>query len=453
MTTSNIRKRISRLTPDARKQLAQVLSDLGVRDRTPAPDAALVAYLTPRAGQTIDVSEIRNHLDARIPGYMVPAVFVELDALPRTPNGKVDKGALPDPSPNTVADNHEFVRPQTEVEIGLAEIWASLLGFDEISVHDDFFELGGHSLLAIRLVEEVYQRFGVRLSVADLFGSASIGDIASLIQDTERDGSLSAVVPLETGGTGIPVFCVHSWTGDVLPYRNLARHLGETHPVFGVQAVGVGRESVPQLDIETMARDYVGEVVRAVPHGPIALVGWCFSVVLALEMARELQSQGREVAMVLNVDTGKARIAPVKQVKDVLFYIKRARNLRGRFGTLGLIRYGLYKVRVKLGFVVPTPVSSESEPDASARIEEATTAAYDAYFEKEHEPFAGTMTVLLSPDRGNVPAEAGPVQFWQDKVAGIQVQKIGGGHTTTLLEPHVRELASAIKLGLKQPSN
>ncbi|HEU0053747.1 MAG TPA: non-ribosomal peptide synthetase, partial [Longimicrobium sp.] len=139
----------------------------------------LAAYYVPASGEP-SAAELRDFLRARLPAYMVPEAWVRLDVVPHTPNGKVDRLALPKPTLSR-AGSAEYVAPSTPDEEALAAIWAEVLGMDEVGVRDDFFEVGGHSLLAVRMLAAVEQMRGRRVPLAWLFESSTIEALAARI--------------------------------------------------------------------------------------------------------------------------------------------------------------------------------------------------------------------------------------------------------------------------------
>ncbi|WWE76483.1 amino acid adenylation domain-containing protein [Burkholderia gladioli] len=143
-------------------------------------DKRLVAYVVAEHDESL-IGAIRDHLAALLPDYMVPTAFVRLDALPLSPNGKLDRRALPAPDSSALA-RQAYEAPQGEIECALAEIWAELLGVERVGRHDSFFALGGHSLLAVRLIEQLRQR-GLGLAVRDLF---QISDLSALARRLEQ---------------------------------------------------------------------------------------------------------------------------------------------------------------------------------------------------------------------------------------------------------------------------
>jgi amino acid adenylation domain-containing protein len=145
-------------------------------------NSQLVAYVVRAAALSPSPAELRQHLEGRLPDYMVPAAFVNLDMLPLTANGKVDLKALPAPDElehELRADYHPPTRP---VEFALAEIWEVVLGIKQISVHDDFFKLGGHSLLAMQVIARVRKEFAVEIPIPRLFQMPTIEGLAQAIE-------------------------------------------------------------------------------------------------------------------------------------------------------------------------------------------------------------------------------------------------------------------------------
>ncbi|UJD76475.1 non-ribosomal peptide synthetase [Photorhabdus luminescens] len=158
-------------------------------------DKRLVAYIVAEADSGLAAS-LHTHLSAMLPDYMVPAAFVRLDAFPLTPNGKLDRQALPAPGEDAFA-HQIYVAPQGEMEIAVAAIWRELLGIEQIGRHDNFFALGGHSLLAVRMMNRIAV-FGVDLPLASLFMFPSLSAFTEKICAQRHAGSdkLPAIRPI-----------------------------------------------------------------------------------------------------------------------------------------------------------------------------------------------------------------------------------------------------------------
>jgi amino acid adenylation domain-containing protein len=163
--------------------------------REDAPgDVRLVAYLVGGSGAAPVVAELRNHLKERLPEYMVPSAFVILEELPLSPNGKLDRKALPAPSADRPEIGATFAAPTSELERTIAAIWREVLGVDQVGVQDNFFDLGGHSLLVVRAQSRLSAALGRDLSIVELFQHTTIAALAQhLSQSALRPTPLQQV--------------------------------------------------------------------------------------------------------------------------------------------------------------------------------------------------------------------------------------------------------------------
>jgi acyl carrier protein len=159
-----------------------------------AGDKRLVAYLAVSQQPAPAVGELRAFLKQRLPEYMAPAAFVTLDAMPLTPNGKVDRRALPRPEMARPDLESAFVAPRNPGEEKLAEIAAQLLRIEKPGIHDNFFELGGHSLLATQLISRVRNAFQVELPLRSVFTGPTIAELAEAIEKA-REGGVEPLAP------------------------------------------------------------------------------------------------------------------------------------------------------------------------------------------------------------------------------------------------------------------
>jgi amino acid adenylation domain-containing protein len=171
---------------------------IAVVQRPEAGEPRLVAYCTLMAAA--DPEQLSAHLAEWLPEYMMPSSIVVLEELPRTPSGKIDRLALPDPD-LAAAQSSEYVAPRTPVEQAVAEIWAQVLGLPKVGVEDDFFALGGHSLLATQVVAQVRSDFAVELPLHSLFTCPTVttlaSEIVSMMGDSEGDETTRLMAELE----------------------------------------------------------------------------------------------------------------------------------------------------------------------------------------------------------------------------------------------------------------
>jgi aryl carrier-like protein len=144
----------------------------------------LVAYIVTQSGSTPTVNELRRFLQLKLPDYMIPAVFVTLEALPLTPSGKVNRRALPEPDTTRPILEQAFVAPRTPEEKELAAIWTFVLNLEKVGIHDNFFALGGDSILSIQILAQARQR-GLNFTLQQLFQHPTIQELAQEIGKAE----------------------------------------------------------------------------------------------------------------------------------------------------------------------------------------------------------------------------------------------------------------------------
>lgn len=147
----------------------------------------LIAYVVPKEGPDVNVSELRNYLKESVPEHMIPSMFVTLTTLPLTPNGKVDRQKLPAPEPSRPELADGYVAPRNELENDLAGIFSKVLGIENVGIYDNFFELGGHSLLAVQLISQVRDVFQVELDVIAAFEAPTVAELAVTIVQAQME--------------------------------------------------------------------------------------------------------------------------------------------------------------------------------------------------------------------------------------------------------------------------
>src|SRR5690606_22811704 len=152
--------------------LPDVAEALVVLHTVKANDQRLLAYVVPRPGYAIDVPTIRSQLQAVLPDYMVPNLFVPLEAFPLLPNGKVNRRALP--APVLHSDDATAVLPRSQLEQRIAQVWQKVLGLPAVGIHDNFFDLGGHSLLLVQAQRQLQEALGREIPLVQLLEKPTI---------------------------------------------------------------------------------------------------------------------------------------------------------------------------------------------------------------------------------------------------------------------------------------
>ncbi|GAA3992253.1 amino acid adenylation domain-containing protein [Thermobifida alba] len=272
----------------------------------------LVGYLVPAAGARTDPAALRRGLADVLPAAMVPAHLVELERLPLTVNGKLDRAALPAPA----APERGGRGPRDDTDRQLCAHFAAVLGVDGVGIDDDFYELGGHSLLAMRLAGRLRRRMGVRVGAGTLLAAPTVARLREYLETERRDDLLATVLRLREGGRRPPLFCFHPASGFAWSYAALAPFVDRERPLVGVQFPGLRGEEVPQ-SMEELVELYARHVRRVQPHGPYHLVGWSFGGQVAHALATLLQAEGERVPFLALLDTYPTDAAEVRAAGGV----------------------------------------------------------------------------------------------------------------------------------------
>jgi thioesterase domain-containing protein len=273
-----------------------------VRYDVPA-EPRLTAYLVLSGigDEKIQLAHIRTELTKILPGYMIPDDFVPMASIAVTPNGKIDRNALPKPA-NDAVEKRDFTEPSTPTEVLLKEIWEQQLGIKNISITGNFFSLGGHSLVAVKILARIKKLTGKQLPLATLFENSTIEKLSARLDRNEGDARWHSLVPIKPGGSKNPLYVIHGDGLNVLVFNKLATCLDKDQPVYGLQAIGLeGGER--QSAMKDIAARYVAEIIDQNPSGPYLLAGYSLGGYIAVEMRAQLVAMGKNVKMLMIFDT------------------------------------------------------------------------------------------------------------------------------------------------------
>ncbi|MFI5856371.1 amino acid adenylation domain-containing protein [Streptomyces parvulus] len=315
-----------------RIELGEIEAALAARDgvdgacavvREDGSEQRLVGYVTGGA----DPAAVRAGVARVLPEHMVPAAVVALEAFPLSPNGKLDRRALPAP----VFAGSGARRPSGPREEALTRLFAEVLEVGRAGPDDSFFDLGGTSLLAVRLVARIREETGTQLTIGSLFESPTPAALAARLEDAgpASADALDVLLPLRAAGPGetaTPVFVFHPAGGIAWCYAGLTARLGPGQPVYGLQSRGLVRDEPLPRTLEEEAADYVARVREIRPHGPYRLVGWSVGGVLAHHAAVLLQEAGEEVELLALLDAFPSeqwRERPAPEEGDALTAVLR----------------------------------------------------------------------------------------------------------------------------------
>ncbi len=422
----------------------------------------LVAYLvpaTPQSGQGVRSfrSDIRQWLLGRLPDYMVPAAFVCLQQIPRTPEGKKDRAALPLPDKEAFDASERFVAPRTAVEKTLAKLWSEILKLDKVGIRQSFFELGGQSLMAVALFAKMEKVFGRRLPLATLLRAPTIEQLAMELEGrpTVESAGWKSLVPIQTKGSRPPLFLVHGAGGNVLLYRALAERLSPEQPIYGLQSRGLDGISAPLQTIEEMAAEYLKEIRSVQPAGPYHLGGYCLGGTVAYEMAQLLRQAGERVELVALLDT--YNFSRALKVSFASFLREKLKFHLGNFLRLRpreMVRYLGEKIRIArdgelANLLTSRPGSAPAAAEGVARAESGiegsvqalNDAAADRYLPK---PYGGR--IALFKPQVNYKFYPDPRMGWGDLVqGGLDIVELPVNPHAMLVEPYVGTLAEQLR--------
>jgi amino acid adenylation domain-containing protein len=419
----------------------------------------LVAYVVGEATAALH-DELLQLTRAQLPGYMQPAVLVDLAALPLTPNGKLDYAALPAPGPASTAARL-LAPPRDTLELELSQLWEQVLGIAPIGVDDNFFaDLGGHSLLAVRTIARVQEQFGRQLPLATLFQSPTIAGLATRLRERPDGRAWTPLVRIQQGdGRRPPLFLVHPVGGNVLCYAALARSLGPGQAVYGLQAAGLEGEGQPLFTVEAMAERYLAAIREVQPRGAYLLGGWSLGGVVAFEIARRLSQREEQVALLALIDSWAPAAWAQGQSDEAAVMAWFARDLAASIGDAA--RAGLDGLTAPLGVEALRAVAPAARltallerlreagvlpPDIGRAQLERLLAVYSTNVQalRRYKPggYRGPVTLFRAADE----ARAAPTRGWEAFCeTAPRISVVPGNHYTVIVGAHAEALARVLR--------
>ena len=428
----------------------------------------LLGYIIPKGNGNSNA--IISYLKDRLPEFMVPQIWIELEKMPLTPNGKINKNALPEPGSKNESQIIEHTAPGNETELVLVEIWKKLLDSKEVGIHDNFFTLGGHSLLAVEVMSAIRKEFGVEIPLIDIFNS-TIHSLAILINEQKKptiahlkshleaktitlsqasdiahrlekgvlewssNGKGKYMIPIQKDGTKIPFFGIISFKS----YLLLGNFMSSDQPLYYLPPT-------QSTSVEKIASHYVKEIKLLQPIGPYCIGGFCAGGMIALEIAQQLEAKGDKVlSLVLFEHYSPQAILPRKSLK----YRKRKLSYyKERFISL----YNSNKSRFELlKFVIKKSMTGFNIPFAKPfPKKQITTAEFNSYTFK---PYSGNVK-LFKASIPPIEVNDSPLMGWAEYFNGdVEVITVEGGHLGIFREPAVEKLAEELSAVLEEMNN
>jgi amino acid adenylation domain-containing protein len=392
-------------------------------------DKRLAAYLVLKKDPTPSIAELRDFIKEKMPEFMIPSAFVFLDALPITPNGKLDRKNLPSPDIREQVSNEGFISPRNPVEKQLAGIWGKILRINHIGVRDNFFELGGYSLLAIQVIIEVNKLLNISLPLSVIYQSPTIEELGLTISSGNRQPSSYSLVPIQTQGSRPPLFAIHTSLLDLPP------HLGKDQPLYFLRygmAGEINNHPIRLPLLEDLASHYIEELQQVQPRGPYYLIGYSFGGVIAYEMACQLVANGHQVNLVGLLDTCLTKGESTKLPLSWVIH-KFIRQTPSQF---------MARVKDKIEWLLmPKELSTDFWPHTYTLGPDVVCR--NAYHPKNYN---GHLTLFQASELESMfYSLAPPEQAWKELIGDrLEVHHIPGEHIDICKEPHVKILAEKL---------
>ena len=426
---------------------------------------AMTGYVVPKGSFSPD--EIVSYLKTKLPKYMIPGQWVEIQELPLNTNGKVDKKLLPKPKPDELVST-EPLAPRNDVEVALVEIWKRLLNREQVGITENFFEAGGHSLLAVQLISILRTEFNLELPLVDIFDSTTIQSLAERIlkqskpakrpiartQITEEEASQIArrfdeafveergpfggpngerkfMIPIKEDGENIPLFGVLSFK----QLRILSDYIVDDQPLYYLPPTQV-------TSVEEIAAHYIHEIKSVQPAGPYVIGGYCGGGKIALEVAQQLLANGDQVsALVLFELYGPGTVLSPRSFKflkrKMRYYKERFVSMNSNYSYYDLIRFILLK-----SFGNVTKRFKKAPPPKFIRTTEYSNYTY--------KPYPGRV-ILFQATMRPLEIDDSPLMGWADYFTGeVDLISISGGHLGMFREPAIRKTAEQLSEILKK---
>ena len=443
------------------KDCAVVLKEFGSDDKK-----IIAFYIANSLGSDENISvnpnsiseKLRGALKERLPDYMMPSLFVQLDSFPLTPNNKVDKKSLGNYDISNLIIRDDRANPETFTEKLLVQIWEDILGIQGVGIDDNFFEIGGHSILAAQMFANFEKETNKRIPLATLFTAQTIRQLAKIIDTNDTENKWTPLVEIKNGEPDKkPLFLIHGAEGNILLYRDLANNLNSNRSVYGLQSRGLnGNEKIPK-SIEEMAQDYISAIKSVQPEGPYNLGGYCMGGTIAYEMTQQLIGNGESVNSLFLLETyneclvqgeGTAANKTRDKLENIKFHFKNVKNLKGQDRTKfikGKAETSLKRASAKIDKITTKFGINVSSDRETGHITLSLRKINDEAQIKYKPSELNGNAVLLKP-KVSFSSEPDPEFGWGEFIKGdFRIYNLDVAPRGLLTEPFVKETAKIIE--------
>lgn len=431
----------------------------------------VAAAIILKAGAEATPADITMFAAEYLAPYKVPRVIRFVDAIPKGPTGKLQRLGLAQQL--NLTEDKAFIPPQTPLEAELVKIWEQMMGVANISVDDNFFYLGGSSLLAMRMLAAIQQTLGKVLPIAALTRASTVRELAQLIaaeaDDQTQVNAWASLVEIQGGvetqgdNSKPPLFLVAPGASTVLQYVELARCLGPDQPLYSLQAPELENDTIVLDSIAKIANFYRQEILTLPYDGPYLLGGRCgLGVAVALEMACQLQQQGKQVPFLVMLDPTyeafrnlktKAAQQPMSGFGRLVFHWQRGQLLDRitrkvpALKFLKSLRGSKYKPQSpspQLSQALSSELQGLTDPERVERLNRVFARQRQALKQYVPAVYRGQIHLYLTDYRRRF----GLVRYkgWEALATkGLNIQMFPGHHNNLLQQPNVERVAAQLK--------
>lgn len=405
----------------------------------------LICYFVRKSVDGPDAAALERIIIGKLPAYMVPSEFIELDQLPLNPNGKVDRRCLAEREGARKREPDDGFAAAGKLEREIAATLGDVLKNSTVGVDDDFFHLGGNSLVAARLFARIEKQFGKRLPLATILNARTPRRLAAVIGDDQFRAPWDSLVPLKTTGSRPPLFLVHAIGGNVVGYQQLASCLPADQPLYALQARGLDGKCPPAETVEEMAGCYIAAIRSVQAEGPYYLSGYSAGGVVAFAIACRLQQSGAKLAKLILIDSSiEGPVRNISRPQPLAAECSRlSRTVLGNFEYMRRIGVHEFLELKRRNFRMNARIVRRNlhlGRECKLDVEESFIRAL-----RNYRPGKFHGSVLLLRTGGAEFNSPDPDLGWSTVVDGaVEVHEMPGDHDSILMKPQVDLLAAKI---------
>jgi amino acid adenylation domain-containing protein len=400
----------------------------------------LICYLISR-GSKFDQDSLVTYLKQKLPNYMIPAIWVELAALPLTDNGKIDRKALLNFDDSVFVKKTASEKPATITEKIIFNIWKNSLKLEVSSINDNFFELGGHSLMAVQMLTQFKKTTGKSFQIAVLYRYPEINTLAQFIDNVQSEDEFKYLVPIKEKGKKDPLYIIQGDSGNILNFSNLIKYIDKEQPLYGLKAIGLDGIYGQFESLADIAELYVEEIIKHNPIGPYFIAGYSSGAYVAVEVRKQLINLGKLVKPLFIIDADAGMTEYKKKYKLLPKKIKRHYPMIFKY-----LKRSLFKSMNNEHLVHNTSLFKHTLK-ADKIIKNKRERAFKTY---DIQPFDDRIYLLKAKISVHY-IDYGDLLGWEKYAKeGVKLCEVQGDHFSILLPPHVEEFTTTLQKQLNE---